>query len=147
MNEVSDMFVKGFCAKCAELGVDAEELIKQGARGDYLSKLIRTIINKTGPGQSMYPVNQVSEALRSTLSTQLAPAMDRLGMVDRLFGSKIPSGFSRGNVASRLGVRDDSLSRLFPDLKKLKNILTVGDAGSNVEGKLVEAMGRHGDLA
>ena len=38
MNEVSDMFVKGFCAKCAERGIDPEALIKSG----FIGSLIRT---------------------------------------------------------------------------------------------------------
>ena len=35
-----EAYVKGFMAKCAELGVDPEELVKQGFRGFHPSRLV-----------------------------------------------------------------------------------------------------------
>jgi hypothetical protein len=56
-----DTYVQGFMAKCAETGVDPEELVKQAARGSQLLKLFAN----TKPEQAA----RISKLLSSSKSS------------------------------------------------------------------------------
>ena len=97
MNEqVEQAYWNGFATKCAEVGVDAEALVKEGARYDQIAKLIARMARSSNTlGRSLGPqVHRATSERASAMTDMLRRAKlkqspsDLVGLGDPLLRGK-----------------------------------------------------------